>query len=61
MAAASFSTSPTARSLNGAPFLYPRWNVRLGLQFTEYPHFYGGMNNFDGSFLGRAHNASGNN
>jgi hypothetical protein len=47
--------------MNGAPFLYPRWNVRLGLQFTEYLHLYGGTNNFDGSSLGRTHNASGNN
>jgi len=45
----------------GAPFLYPRWNVRLGLQFTEYLHLYGGSNNFDGSGLGRTHNAAGNN
>jgi len=45
----------------GAPFLYPRWNVRLGLQFTEYLHLYGGTNNFDGSNLGRTHNAAGNN
>jgi hypothetical protein len=45
----------------GAPFLYPKWNVRLGLQFTEYLHLYGGTTNFDGSSLGRTHNASGNN
>jgi hypothetical protein len=35
--------------------------VRLGLQFTEYLHLYGGTNNFDGSLRGRTHNASGNN
>ena len=45
----------------GAPFLYSKWNVRLGLQFTEYLHLFGGANNFDGSNLGRTHNASGNN
>ena len=45
----------------GAPFPYSRWNVRLGLQFTDYLHLYGGTNNFDGSFLGRTHNAAGNN
>jgi hypothetical protein len=45
----------------GAPFPYSKWNVRLGLQFTEYLHLFGGTNNFDGSFLGRTHNASGNN
>lgn len=67
----SFNNSPKSDGLildlayspfmYGAPFLYPRWNVRLGLQFTEYLHLYGGANNFDGSFLGRTHNASGNN
>jgi hypothetical protein len=45
----------------GAPFPYSKWNVRLGLQFTDYLHLYGGANNFDGSNLGRTHNASGNN
>ncbi len=45
----------------GAPFLYSKWNVRLGLQFTEYLHLYGGSNNFDGSNLGRTHDAAGNN
>ena len=45
----------------GAPFLYSKWNVRLGLQFTEYLHLYGSSNNFDGSNLGRTHNAAGNN
>jgi hypothetical protein len=67
----SFVSSPNGDGLildlaytpfsNGAPFLYPKWNVRLGLQFTEYLHLFGGTNNFDGSFLGRTHNASGNN
>ena len=37
------------------------WNARIGLQFTWYRHLYGGANNFDGSFLGGTHNASGNN
>jgi len=45
----------------GAPFPYSKWNVRLGLQFTEYLRLYGGGNNFDGSNLGRTHNAAGNN
>jgi hypothetical protein len=35
--------------------------VRLGLQFTDYPHLYGGTNNFDGLNLGLTHNAAGNN
>ena len=43
------------------PYDYKKWNARLGLQFTSYMHLYGGTNNFDGSFLGRTHNASGNN
>jgi len=46
---------------HGAPFPYSTWNVRLGLQFTEYLHLYGGTTNFDGSYLGGTHNASGNN
>ena len=45
----------------GAPFPYSKWNVRLGLQFTDYLHLYGGTNNFDGLNLGRTHNAAGNN
>ena len=43
------------------PFDYKTWNARIGLQFVDYLHLYGGANNFDGSFLGRTHNASGNN
>ena len=46
---------------HGAPFPYSTWNVRLGLQFTEYLHVYGGTTNFDGSYLGGTHNAQGNN
>jgi hypothetical protein len=46
---------------HGAPFPYSTWNVRLGLQFTEYLHLYGGTTNFDGSYLGGTHNAAGNN
>ena len=46
---------------HGAPFPYSTTNVRLGVQFTKYFHLYGGTNNFDGSFLGGTHNASGNN
>jgi hypothetical protein len=45
----------------GAPFPYSTTNVRLGIQFTEYLHLYGGTNNFDGSYLGGTHNAAGNN
>ena len=43
------------------PYDYKTWNARIGLQFTSYLHLYGGTNNFDGSFLGGTHNASGNN
>jgi hypothetical protein len=67
----SFTSSPNGDGLildlayipfsKGAPFLYSKWNVRLGLQFTEYLHLFGGGSNFDGSNLGRTHNASGNN
>ncbi len=46
---------------HGAPFPYSTWNVRLGIQFTEYLHLYGGTTNFDGSNLGGTHNAQGNN
>ncbi len=46
---------------HGAPFPYATWNVRIGLQFTEYLHLYGGSTNFDGSYLGGTHNARGNN
>jgi hypothetical protein len=46
---------------HGAPFPYATWNVRIGLQFTEYLHLYGGSTNFDGSYLGGTHNAHGNN
>ena len=40
---------------------YKTWNARLGVQFVDYLHLYGGTNNFDGSFVGGTHNASGNN
>ena len=46
---------------HGSPFPYNTWNARIGIQFTQYLHLYGGTNNFDGSFLGGTHNASGNN
>jgi len=46
---------------HGAPFPYSTWNVRLGLQFTDYLHLYGGSSNFDGSNIGGTHNAAGNN
>ncbi|RBP05666.1 hypothetical protein DFR50_13429 [Roseiarcus fermentans] len=49
--------------MKGAPGPYDdkKWNMRVGLQFTSYFHLYGGANNFDGSYLGNTHNASGNN
>ena len=40
---------------------YKTWNARIGLQFTGYLQLFGGGRNFDGSFLGGTHNASGNN
>ncbi|MGA8585840.1 MAG: hypothetical protein WB715_18755 [Roseiarcus sp.] len=46
---------------HGAPFPYSTWNVRLGLQFTDYLHLYGGTTNFDGSYIGGTHDAQGNN
>jgi len=46
---------------HGAPFPYSTWNARIGIQFTQYLHLYGGNNNFDSSYLGGTHNASGNN
>ena len=68
---ASFTNSPNGNGMildlaylpfsHGAPFPYSTTNVRLGVQFTEYFHVYGGTNNFDGSYLGGTHNASGNN
>ena len=55
----SFISSPNGSGLiqdlaylpfsHGAPFPYLTWNVRIGLQFTEYLHLYGGTTNFDGS------------
>ena len=35
------------------PYGYTTWNARIGIQFTEYLHLYGGSNNFDGSLSGR--------
>ena len=43
------------------PYDYKKWNARVGLQYTTYLHLYGASNNFDGSYLGGQHNASGNN
>jgi hypothetical protein len=43
------------------PYDYKTWNARIGLQFTQYLHLFGGGRNFDGSFLGGTHDASGNN
>ena len=59
----SFISSPNGAGLiqdlaylpfsHGAPFPYSTWNVRIGLQFTEYLHVFGGTTNFDGSNVGR--------
>jgi hypothetical protein len=69
----SFTSSPNGDGLildlayipfsHGAPGPqgYTTWNARIGLQFTEYLHVYGGSNNFDGLYLGGTHNAAGNN
>jgi hypothetical protein len=67
----SYKSSPNGNGLildlaylpfsKGAPFPYSTWNVRLGVQFTQYLNVYGGTNNFDGSYLGGTHNAQGNN
>jgi hypothetical protein len=67
----SFVSSPNGDGLildlayipfsHGAPFPYSTWNARIGIQFTQYLHLFGGTNNFDGSYLGGTHNASGNN
>ncbi len=46
---------------HGSPFPYSTWNARIGVQFTQYLHIFGGTNNFDGSYLGGTHNAAGNN
>ena len=43
------------------PYSYTTWNARIGVQFTQYLHLYGGTTNFDASYLGGTHNASGNN
>jgi hypothetical protein len=68
----SFISSPNGSGLildlayvpfmHGAPgpYDYKTWNARIGLQFTQYLHLFGGERNFDGSFLGGTHNASGN-
>jgi hypothetical protein len=68
----SFISSPNGSGLildlayapfmHGAPgpYDYKTWNARIGLQFTHYLHLFGGGQNFDGSFLGGTHNASGN-
>jgi hypothetical protein len=54
-------TSRISRSATARHFLNSTWNVRIGLQFTEYLHLYGGTTNFDGSYFGGTHNAQGNN
>ncbi len=43
------------------PYDYKKWNMRVGLQYTNYLNLYGGRTNFDGSNIGGTHNASGNN
>jgi len=69
----SYTSSPAGSGLildlsyvpfaHGAPgpYDYKTWNARLGVQLTTYLRIYGGTTNFDGSFLGGTHNASGNN
>jgi hypothetical protein len=69
----SYTSSPNGNGLildlayipfsHGAPgpYDYKTWNARIGVQFIEYLHVYGGSTNFDGSYLGGTHNASGNN
>jgi hypothetical protein len=69
----SFTSSPNGSGLildlayipfsHGAPGPYDckTWNARIGLQFTQYLHLFGGGRNFDGSFLGGTHDSSGNN
>jgi len=52
---------PFSHGSPGGPMGYNTWNARIGVQLTEYLHLYGGSNNFDGSYLGGTHNASGNN
>jgi hypothetical protein len=52
---------PFSHGAPSPPLPYSTMNVRLGIQFTDYLHLYGGTNNFDGSYLGGTHNASGNN
>jgi hypothetical protein len=49
----------------GAPGPDKQFNVRLGVQYVNYLHLFGGANNFDGLIgtpgAGGTHNASGNN
>jgi hypothetical protein len=69
----SFTASPAGNGLildlayipfsHGSPsnLGYDTWNARIGLQFVDYLHVFGGADNFDGSSLGGIHNAHGNN
>ena len=70
--APSFISSPNGDGLildlayapfsHGAPGPadYRTWNARIGLQFTHYVQHFGGGRDFDESFLGGTHDASGN-
>ena len=50
---------------HGSPWPYSTYNARIGVEYTQYLHLYGGTNNFDGMIgtpgAGGTHNASGNN
>jgi hypothetical protein len=48
---------------HGSPWPYSTYNARIGIQYTEYLHLFGGTSNFDGGIPpgGGMHNAAGNN
>ncbi len=46
---------------HGSPWPYSTYNARIGVQYTQYLHLFGGTSNFDGSGLGGTHDAKGNN
>ena len=68
---APFASSPNGNGLvfdlayipfsHGSPWPYSTYNERFGIQYIKYNQLYGGNNNFDGTGLGRTHNAAGNN
>jgi hypothetical protein len=67
----SVANSPNGRGLifdaaylpfsHGSPWPYSTYNARIGVSYTRYLQLYGGTANFDGSGIGGAHNAQGNN